>query len=101
MGNSPKLMSFYSSLFSDHIENVVKLVVYTAKVPVGERYTMRTPNKAWMTMVATWNKLVPERIIEDVMRFRDVIDKIIVEDGVYLSDQESCGGLCKEGNLWG
>ena len=92
MGDSPELMPLDSSLFSDHIENVAKLVVYTAKLPEEERYTMGTPDKAWRTMVAAWSQLSPERIIEDVSRFRGVLDKIIAAEGAYVADQDLRNG---------
>ena len=92
MGDSPELMPLDSSLFSDHIENVAKLVVYTAKLPVGERYTMGTPDETWRTIVAAWSQLDAERIIQDVMRFSDVLDSIIEADGAYVSDKDLRNG---------
>ena len=92
MGDSPELMPLDSSLFSDHIENVAKLVVYTASLPEEERYTMGTPDKAWRTMVAAWSQLSAERIIEDVTRFSGVIDKIIAAEGAYVADQDLRNG---------
>ena len=47
MGDSPELMPLDSSLFSDQIENVAKLVVATASLEEEERFTMATPDKAW------------------------------------------------------
>ena len=68
------------------------IVVYTAKLLMDRRFTMGTPGKAWRTMVADWTKLNPERIIEDIVRFRYVIDKIIAVDDVHVSRQDLCNG---------
>ena len=92
IGDSPELLPLDSSLFSDHIKNVAKLVVYTSRLPAGERFTMATPDEAWRTMVHAWTKLDPERIIADVMRFRHVLDKIIEADGAYVSDKDLRNG---------
>lgn len=92
MGDSPELMPLDSSLFSDHIENVAKLVVYTAKLPVEERYTMGTPDRAWRTIVAAWSQLSGERIVQDVGRFSGAIDAIIAAEGAYVADHDLRNG---------
>ena len=92
MGDSPELMPLDSSLFSDHIENVARLVVYTAKLPVEKRYIFGTPGEAWRTIVTAWSQLSKERIIQDVGRFSGVLDAIIAADGTYVADKDLRNG---------
>ena len=86
MGDSPELMPLDSSLFGDLIEKVAWLVVTTANVTDGERYTMGTPDEAWRAMVTAW-ELVPEaRIRQDVGRFRSAVETIIAVGGAYVKE---------------
>mgnify|MGYP007058521207 FL=1 len=68
------------------------MVVYRAKLPVGKRYTMGTPDETWRTIVAAWSQLDAERIVQDVMRFSDVLDSIIAADGAYVADKDLRNG---------
>ena len=92
MGDSPKLMPLDSSLFSDQIENVAKLVVATASLEEEERFTMATPDKAWTTMVAAWGMLKSDRIVQDIDRFVPALDSIIAAEGAYVSDKDLRNG---------
>jgi hypothetical protein len=92
MGDSPELMPLDSSLFSDLIEKVAWLVVSTASLPEEERYTMRTPNPAWRTMVAAWSQVPEKRIVEDIDRFVVALHAIIAAKGAYVSDKDLRNG---------
>ncbi len=92
MGDSPELMPLDSSLFSDQIENVAKLVVGTASLEAEERFTMATPDKAWTTMVAAWSMLSSDRIVADIDRFVPALDSIIAAEGAYVSDKDLRNG---------
>ena len=92
MGDSPELMPLDSSLFSDQIENVARLVVGTSSLAEEERYTMATPNKAWTTMVAAWTMLKSDRIIQDVDRFVPALNAIIAAEGAYVADKDLRNG---------
>ena len=86
------MMPLDSSLFSDLIEKVAWLVVSTASLPEEERYTMRTPNPAWRTMVAAWSQVPEKRIVEDIDRFVAALHAIIAAKGAYVSDKDLRNG---------
>ena len=48
---------------------------------------MSTPNELWSTVIRCWNvEPTSQRIIDDIMGFEDVIDKVIAAQGCVVTD---------------
>ena len=92
MGDSPELMPLDSSLFGDQIEKVAWLVMTTAHLEKEKRFSMGTPDEAWRTMVAAWDLVPEERIVEDVERFVTALEAIIAAKGAYVEDMDLRNG---------
>ena len=47
---------------------------------------MDTPDNAWKTMDAAWDKISKKRIVDDIKRFESALDAIIAVGSAYVSD---------------
>ena len=56
----------------------------TASIEEEKRFTMGTLDKAWRTIVATWDLVPKKRIRENVERFTTTLEAIIADKGVFV-----------------
>ena len=90
-GDTPEYMPLDSNLFSD-LEKMVRWnVAATNGLPRNhpDRFDLTTPSSAWSAVYRTW-KYSPtsDRIVEDINRVFNAIDKVIESRGVAVDFRE-------------
>ena len=65
---------------------------FAAHLKKEKRFSMGTPDEAWRTMVAAWDLVPEERIVEDVERFVTALEAIIAAKGAYVEDMDLRNG---------
>mmetsp|Transcript_18727 Transcript_18727/g.59328 ORF Transcript_18727/g.59328 Transcript_18727/m.59328 type:complete len:610 (+) Transcript_18727:209-2038(+) len=98
VGDSPELMPLDSNLFSDLMYGCKQHRALTWLLPNDDpkKFKFGTPAEVSNTLRRTWEVFpTPERIVEDIKRFPDALDKIIAAKGAYVDEMDNRKGRRK------
>lgn len=91
VGNSPEICRGLDSHgFADLEAAVIHFTTLTSIYDINDNraFRMGTPTQVWSTLIRCWD-VAPrsERIVEDISKFKFVLEKIIAANGCVLRDE--------------
>jgi hypothetical protein len=95
VGDSPELMPCDSNLFADYSRGIKMHRAATWDLPVDDprKFKFGTPAEVASTMRRVWQVCpTSERIVQDINRFPEALDKIIAAEGAYVPELDKRTG---------